>query len=118
MSLQTIFRTTWACQPTVAAGHVEMIAWTSVDELTTEELDLINPLRKIIEVRKATTVIVRVVCLLNGNRTDIEFLCPRRRSTVRDEIVAELIMRTRQRERELQLTPRTAGFHFVNGAAK
>jgi hypothetical protein len=106
-----IWATTWTCEPAIAAGHIEAIVWTSVDNLLTEELDRINPYRKIIEVRKGTTVIVRVLCLLNGgNTTTVEFLSPRRLSVLRDEIIAELIMKTRQREAESGLTRRPVGF--------
>lgn len=94
MSFRTVWSTIWACEPTIAAAHVELVAWTSVDHLLTEELDRASPYRKVVVVRKGRQVVVRVVCLLSvgGTSTTVEFLAPRTVSARREEMVNELVM--------------------------
>lgn len=118
MKLMAVWTTTWACEPTIAAGHILRIAWTYPHALFADELDKTDSHRKTVVINTKTQLVTRVVCILNGKQqTSIEFLVPRTSSRARDRIVGDLIARTQRCETEHRLAPRQIGFR-PNGGAK
>jgi hypothetical protein len=92
MTLMSVARGSWRCEPTVGAFLVSRVVWAADGDLLVDDLERTNPLAKRLQITKDEALILEVHCMLNGAQdTSIEFLIPRGLSAIREEVTRSLV---------------------------